>query len=79
MSTEERFNKTIEVLKKHIDVESLPNDDKLKFYQCFKQGTVGDCNVPKPGFLDLKGKAKYNAWMELKGVSKDEAQLKYIE
>lgn len=29
--------------------------------------------------LDLKGKAKWDAWASKKGMSKEEAQQKYIE
>lgn len=32
----------------------------------------------KPGMFDLKGKAKWNAWNEKKGLSQDEAKEKYI-
>lgn len=33
----------------------------------------------KPGFLDFKGKAKWEAWNGKKGLSNDEAKTKYIE
>lgn len=29
--------------------------------------------------LDLKGKAKWNAWNDKKGINKDEAMKKYVE
>ena len=44
----------------------------------FKQAKVGDCNTSKPGMLDLKGKAKWNAWNDLKGKAADEAKEEYI-
>lgn len=44
----------------------------------FKQATVGDNNTAKPGFLDLKGKYKWEAWNELKGTSQDDAEQQYI-
>lgn len=45
-----------------------PTDDQLlKLYALFKQGTVGDINTDRPGFFDLKGKAKWDAWNQLKG------------
>ena len=33
----------------------------------------------KPGMLDFKGKAKWEAWNGKQGVSKDEAMTKYTE
>ena len=29
------------------------------------QGSIGQCNAPKPGALDFVGKAKWNAWNDL--------------
>ena len=29
--------------------------------------------------FDLKGKAKWNAWNEVKGMKKEEAMAKYVE
>lgn len=54
------------------------NDDLLNLYALYKQATEGDVSGPKPGLLDLKGKAKYKAWSELKGMSKDDAMKKYV-
>lgn len=34
--------------------------------------------IGKPGMFDLKGKAKWNAWNEKKGMPQDEAKEKYI-
>ncbi|GAA1924208.1 acyl-CoA-binding protein [Streptantibioticus ferralitis] len=55
------------------------NDIKLKLYAYFKQGIKGDNDTPEPGFIDFTGKAKWKAWTEVKGMSKEEAQKKYIE
>ncbi|XP_055897025.1 acyl-CoA-binding protein-like [Biomphalaria glabrata] len=54
------------------------NDEKLAIYGLFKQGTVGDCNIDRPGLFDLKGKAKWDAWNALKGKSKEDAMKDYI-
>ncbi|OMJ24634.1 Acyl-CoA-binding protein-like protein [Smittium culicis] len=70
-------------IKASVDVKSLTtkpsNDVLLELYALFKQGIVGDNNDPAPGMFDLKGKAKYNAWKAKAGMSKEEAQSKYIE
>uniref|UniRef100_A0A1I8A305 ACB domain-containing protein n=1 Tax=Steinernema glaseri TaxID=37863 RepID=A0A1I8A305_9BILA len=57
---------------------SPSNDELLQLYALFKQGTVGDNNTPKPGMLDLKGKAKWSAWDGKKGTSQDQAKEEYI-
>ena len=48
---------------------SPSNDELLALYALFKQATVGDNETAKPGLLDMKGKAKWNAWNEKKGES----------
>jgi len=35
------------------------NDMMLKFYSYYKQATQGPCNIPRPGFWDPVGKAKW--------------------
>ncbi|KAF9405698.1 Acyl-CoA-binding domain-containing protein 1 [Podila epigama] len=57
---------------------SPSNDDLLQLYALFKQATVGDNNTTRPGFTDFKGKAKWDAWTEKKGVSPEEAEKQYI-
>lgn len=51
----------------------VDNETKLTFYKYYKQATIGDCNVSQPGLLDVKGRAKWNAWNQIKGMSKAEA------
>lgn len=56
------------------------NDAKLRIYALFKQATAGPCQTPKPGMLDVVGKAKWQAWKDLgAAMSKQEAERKYIE
>jgi diazepam-binding inhibitor (GABA receptor modulating acyl-CoA-binding protein) len=57
----------------------IDNETLLQFYAYFKQATVGDVNTDAPGMFDLKGKAKWNAWKGIKGLSKEEAMQKYID
>ena len=42
------------------------------------QGTVGDNTTDRPGFFDMKGKAKHDAWAGRAGMSKDDAMTQYI-
>ena len=59
-------------------VGALSNDDKLDFYALFKQATVGDINTERPGMLDMKGKAKWDAWKAKEGMSQDDAKAAYV-
>ena len=55
------------------------NDMKLRLYAHFKQGTEGDVAGDKPGFTDFVGRAKYDAWAKLKGMSNEDAMKAYIK
>lgn len=39
---------------------------------------MGDNNTAKPGMFDFKGKYKWESWDELKGITQEEAEKKYI-
>ncbi|ORY87038.1 acyl-CoA-binding protein 1 [Protomyces lactucae-debilis] len=55
------------------------NTELLELYSLYKQATVGDNTTPKPGMFDMTGKAKWTAWEEKKGLSKEDAEKQYIE
>jgi len=59
--------------------ERPSNEDLLQIYGLFKQATAGDVEGKRPGMLDVKGRAKYDAWKELSGKSLDEAKQAYID
>lgn len=54
------------------------NEELLLLYGLFKQATDGDANGDRPGGFDFKGIAKFDAWAEHKGKSKDAAKQEYI-
>ncbi len=74
----EKFEKAAKEIKKHTDL-NLDNDTLLYLYAYYKQGLEGDCNTEAPGFFDFKGKAKWEAWNNLKGTSKEDAMKKYYK
>lgn len=75
----EQFNKAAANIKKSADSNiKMTDDELLQIYSLFKQGSVGDVNTDRPGMLDFKGKAKWDAWEKLKGKSKDDAQKEYV-
>jgi diazepam-binding inhibitor (GABA receptor modulating acyl-CoA-binding protein) len=58
--------------------EDPGNDVKLKLYGLFKQATQGDVDGKRPGFTNPVGRAKYDAWAGVAGLSSDEAEAQYI-
>jgi len=73
--------KTFEQASK--DVQRLPsrpdNMSLLQLYSHFKQATEGDVRGKRPGRLDFKGRAKYDAWAKLQGMKKEAAMQAYID
>ncbi len=58
---------------------SVATDVMLALYALYKQSTSGDTTGARPGLLDVRGRAKYDAWAKHKGLSKDAAMEQYIE
>jgi hydroxymethylglutaryl-CoA reductase (NADPH) len=75
----EAFQKAQAMLVKMSNIPS--RDDIMKIYGLYKQATVGDINIERPGLFsfDLKAKAKYDAWAQMKGKSKEKATREYID
>jgi diazepam-binding inhibitor (GABA receptor modulator, acyl-CoA-binding protein) len=59
--------------------EKPDNMTLLKIYALYKQATAGDVEGSRPGFTDMVGRAKWDAWNALKGQSADEAKQSYID
>lgn len=63
--------------------KSLPekpdNMTLLKIYALYKQSTEGDVEGKRPGFTDMVGRAKWDAWNEVKGKGRDEAMQEYVD
>lgn len=57
---------------------SPSTDELLKLYGLYKQATEGDNDTERPGGFDFKAAAKYNCWLNLKGISKEDAGSQYI-
>ena len=59
--------------------ERPDNATLLKIYALYKQASVGDNADKKPGFSDMVGRAKWDAWNGLKGTSSTDAMQQYID
>ena len=65
------------------EVMGLPKrpDDKilLQLYGLYKQSTEGNIKGKRPGFTDVKARAKYDAWSRLRGKSTEWAMGEYVK
>ena len=59
--------------------EKPDNMTLLKIYSLYKQSTEGDVEGKRPGFTDMVGRAKYDAWAAVKGKGSDEAMQEYVD
>jgi len=59
--------------------ERPDNATLLQIYALYKQGSIGDNADKKPGFSDMVGRAKWDAWNKLKGTSQQDAMQQYID
>ncbi|MES2104455.1 MAG: acyl-CoA-binding protein [Pseudomonadota bacterium] len=77
MSLQDQF------IQAQADSKKLPerpdNMTLLKMYALFKQGSAGDAGGDRPGFTDMVGRAKYDAWSALAGTSQEAAMQQYVD
>jgi diazepam-binding inhibitor (GABA receptor modulating acyl-CoA-binding protein) len=74
----EQFKKAADIVKK---LKSKPNNNELlSLYGLYKQATVGDINISKPGLLGgIEANSKWNAWEKHKGLSNYQAEVDYVK
>ena len=58
--------------------ERPDNQTLLKLYALYKQASTGDVEGKRPGFTDMVGRAKWDAWSEIKGTSNTDAMNQYV-
>ena len=77
MSLQDQFSQA------QADSKTLPerpdNMTLLKIYALYKQGANGDVSGERPGFTDMIGRAKFDAWEQLKGTPQEDAMQQYID
>ena len=65
------------------DSKALPdkpdNMTLLKIYALYKQASGGDAEGKRPGFSDMVGRAKWDAWNALKGTPIAQTMQDYIK
>lgn len=75
---ETRFNEAVDFIQNGRGDTSPSNDLKLAFYALYKQATEGDVTGKRPGMMDFVGRAKFDAWEKVRGMSREDAMQGYI-
>jgi len=77
MDLKESFDKAVAESK---ELSQRPdNSTLLKLYSLYKQAADGDAPADGPSNpFDIVGKAKHNAWAQLRGLTADAAMQQYI-
>lgn len=72
-----RFNDAVTAVQSL--AERPDNHTLLRLYALFKQATAGDASGRRPGFTDLVGRAKFDAWAALQGTTREAAMAAYAD
>ncbi len=76
MATQEEFEAALARVK---TLSKTPGQgDLLSLYGLYKQASDGDVSGKRPGMMNVKGRAKFDAWSSQKGLSAEEARGKYV-
>jgi diazepam-binding inhibitor (GABA receptor modulating acyl-CoA-binding protein) len=76
MATQEQFQQAVE--KSKALTKRPSNEELLLLYALFKQATEGDVSGDRPGGFDFKAIAKFDAWADQKGKSKEASIDEYV-
>ena len=61
-------------------LNQMPSNNKLlKLYALYKQGSSGNVTGEKPSAMDFVNAAKYSAWQDVQGTSREDAMQQYID
>ena len=63
------------------ELSCTTNSEKLHIYALFKQAEKGDCpsKARRPNVFQMRERAKFDAWSELRGKTSIDAMKEYIE
>ena len=75
---EKAFKKAIIKFRENANNELLTDSIKLDAYKYYKQSINGNCNIPKPSYLNIKEYKKWTAWNSIIDMSQEESVEKYI-
>jgi len=75
-SLEDEFQEAVKFIKRC--ERELDRNVRSQLYGLHSQSTLGDCNRPKPFFLNFRGRRKWTEWVLLKGTESHAAKLRYV-
>ncbi|KAJ8659379.1 hypothetical protein O0I10_004741 [Lichtheimia ornata] len=75
----QRFRKALSIVQHYSSSLEPSKDQRLELYALFKQASTGNVNTQRPGIFDVVGRAKWDAWKQLEGLSTLEAKHRYVE
>jgi len=75
MELEQQFQ---EALKRSDAMPTQPPNVQLALYGLFKQATKGDVTGKRPGMMEMRKRAKYDAWANHRGCSAVDAMRAYV-
>ncbi len=74
---QKKFDAAVAEVKK---LTRRPDDeDMLRLYALYKQGSAGDVAGERPGAFAVVDRAKYDAWARLKGTDRAKAMDSYVK
>ena len=77
MASNDKFQLAVKSIN---ELTYRPSDEELlTLYSLYKQITVGNINITRPGLLKFKEKAKWDAWKSLENSDPEKNILEYIE
>lgn len=76
MSLDKSFQKACQKVEEY--TSKINQTTLLKLYSYYKQATKGDVGRKRPGMTDFRGRAKFDEWAALKGMSTEEAKQNYV-
>ena len=72
-----QFVQAASLIKK---LKTTPNNTEMSLlYGLYKQSTIGNINIERPGVLDIKGKAKWDAWKSRENMDQFDSEVEYIK
>ena len=74
-----KFAKLVDAGSEYLERNEVEGTVRLKLEALKNQALRGPCKEPKPLVMDLAAKAKWQSWMDLGVMSKDDAMKSYLD
>ena len=73
-----KFTAAVDQVQNGNPKKAPSQETKLEFYALYKQATEGDVSTNKPSIFNMVAFAKWTAWHQLRGQSKEQAMTTYV-